>query len=83
MEPTVNLLKAEKAMKNLTRLRVRLVEKLASSTTGAQNHVGLLTQCVKDMEAMGLILDSLKVVEVPPTPKTAPKAKVAPVSKDG
>jgi len=73
-EPTVNTLKAEKAMMNLTRLRVRLVEKLASSTTGAQNHVGLLSQCIKDMDALALILKEVKVVKVPAVKTVKDKA---------
>ena len=56
----IDVTKLDRARKNLVLVRERLVMKLGSSTTGAQNHLGLLTSVESDLRE----LDTLYPVEV-------------------
>ncbi len=49
-----------KAITNMEAVKVRMVEKLASSTTGAQAHIGILTNVESDLA----ILKGIVEVEV-------------------
>jgi len=64
----MNNLKVEKAITNMEAVKVRMVEKLASSTTGAQAHIGLLSQVQNDLN----ILNDIVLVEAPVAKVAAP-----------
>ena len=59
------LMKTQKALDTMYLVRDRIVEKLASSTTGAQAHIGLLTQTENDIEKLKGILSTLQKMAEP------------------
>ena len=56
-------IKIRKAVANLKLVELRLITKLASSTTGAQAHLGLMTSCRSDRAALEELLPSENVPE--------------------
>jgi len=71
--------KVLRAITNMEAVKVRLVTKLASSTTGAQAHIGLMTQCNTDLEALRKLLPA----ETPTKAKRGYNAKVPEVNEEG
>lgn len=84
MTPTeLKMTKTKKALETMSLVRDRIVEKLASSTTGAQAHIGLLSQVETDITNLeALILDLSKAVdEEKPVP--APSKRKTAETKEG
>jgi len=57
--------KLKRAISNMEGVNERLVLKLASSTTGAQAHIGLITQCHSDLTTLKGMLSDEKVMTTP------------------
>lgn len=68
---TIQVEKLERAIRNMEAVEERLVAKLGTSTTGAQAHIGLLTECRSDLAELYKMLPAPAKV----TPVKASKAK--------
>lgn len=72
----MDLSKLKRAISNMELVEDRLIQKLSSSTTGAQAHIGLMTQCQTDLVALKKMLPT-------EAPKMASKSKSKDDNQEG
>ena len=73
----MNVDKVEKALHNFKLVKQRLILKAASSPSGAQGHLGLLTKVMSDIRAMEYVLN-----DETSTDSSIPKTVTVDVSED-